>query len=80
MDEIEPNVMHGDLYDEMVTNPANEIINHLDLSETGRARLISLGLDPDKVLGYIKESAYEDIKESLRPAFEGRAHELGISA
>lgn len=34
MDEIEPNVMHGDLYDEMVTDPANEIIDHLDLSET----------------------------------------------
>jgi hypothetical protein len=38
MDEIEPNVMHGDLYDEMVTDPANEIIDYLDLSETGRAR------------------------------------------
>lgn len=73
-------VTHDELYDAMVSNPAAEISQMIQLTSEGRARLLALGADPDEVISNCQEGVYEDIKESLRPAFYKRARELGINA
>jgi hypothetical protein len=72
------NPTYGDLYDEMVTEPAREISQMLEFGDAARAAIDARGVDPDDMLVGIRESAYEDIKESLRPVFYARCEELGI--
>lgn len=72
------NPTYGDLYDEMVSDPAQEISQMLEFGEEARAAIAARGVDPDKMLDSIRDSAYEDIKESLRPVFYARCEELGI--
>jgi hypothetical protein len=69
---------YDDLYDKMVTDPAWEISRMLEFGEAARAVITACGVDPNEMLAGICESAYEDIKEWLRPAFYARCEELSI--
>lgn len=69
---------YNTLYDEMVTGPANEIVQLLDFSPAARAAIVALGVDPDKLLESIRETAYEDAKDALQFPFYARCEKLGI--
>jgi hypothetical protein len=66
------------LYDEMVTDPANEISQLLEFGAAARAMIHARGIDPDRLLESMRENAYEDAKDALRPLFYARCNELGI--
>lgn len=69
---------YNTLYDDMVTDPANKIVLMLEFSPAARDAISALGIDPDKLLDSIRETAYEDAKDALRRPFNARCGEMGI--
>jgi hypothetical protein len=70
---------YTELYDEIVTGPANEISQMLEFSAAARASISARGIDPDTLLDSMRENAYEDAKDALRRVFYARCTELGIT-
>lgn len=69
---------YGNLYHEMVVEPAQDASEGILLDTVAREDLLRQGLDPDTVLASIRELADQHLRELLRPAFYRRVEELGV--
>ena len=69
---------YGNLYHEMVVEPARDASEGILLDTVAREDLLRQGLDPDTVLASIRELADQHVRELLRPAFYRRVEELGV--
>ena len=69
---------YEDLYDEMVDDQAYYLSKLVQLSRKARNTLDKIGVDPYSVLDDIQCTAYECIKDALRPGFLKKAEELGL--
>lgn len=69
---------YGNLYHEMVVEPARDVAQGILLDTVAREDLSKQGLDPVEVLANIREHAEERVRALLLPAFYQRVEELGV--